>query len=156
MLRPGDGANPGKLSGVADNVSREERGRIMSRVRSSGNKSTELRLIALFRELGVKGWKRSYPVKGKPDFVFLKERIAVFTDGCFWHGHNCRNLSPATGEEYWSRKIARNKERDQEVNAVFARRGWTVIRIWECEFRHKAVKAREKLRILLEKKAIEK
>ncbi|MEG1925646.1 MAG: hypothetical protein RR415_07850 [Ruthenibacterium sp.] len=63
----------------------------MSKVRSKSNKSTELWLIEIFGEQGIKGWQRNYPVKGHPDFVFQKKRIAVFVDGCFWHGHDCRN-----------------------------------------------------------------
>jgi len=55
----------------------------MSKVRSKGNKTTELRLIKVFSERGITGWLRNYPVKGKPDFVFLAKRIAIFVDGCF-------------------------------------------------------------------------
>ncbi|MDE5832331.1 MAG: very short patch repair endonuclease [Desulfovibrio sp.] len=130
---------------MADIVSASERSRVMSLVRSRGNKSTELRLIALFREMGLKGWRRNYPVNGKPDFVFLKKRVAVFADGCFWHGHSCRNLKPASNTEYWTRKINRNMERDREVEAIFVARGWRVVRIWECELRHKGAKAKKKL-----------
>ena len=59
----------------------------MRKVKSKKNKSTELRLIDIFKQNGITGWKRNYPVKGHPDFVFLKEKVAVFVDGCFWHGH---------------------------------------------------------------------
>jgi len=58
----------------------------MSRVRSKGNNATELRLIQIFRDNRITGWRRNWPLKGKPDFVFPKKRIAVFVDGCFWHG----------------------------------------------------------------------
>ena len=135
---------------MTDIVSPDERSRIMGKVRSRGNKSTELRLIALFRELGIKGWKRNYPVKGKPDFVFLRKRIAVFVDGCFWHGHHCRNLKPATNSEYWTKKIARNMERDRAIVALFEARGWRVIRVWECELRRKGAEAKKKLSELVE------
>jgi DNA mismatch endonuclease (patch repair protein) len=57
----------------------------MSRVRIGVNKETELRLIAIFGGYGIIGWRRNRPVFGKPDFVFQKERMAVFVDGCFWH-----------------------------------------------------------------------
>ena len=85
------------------------------------------------------------------DFVFLSLKIAIFTDGCFWHGHDCRNLSPAANSEYWSKKIERNRLRDKKITALFQARNWTVIRIWECEFKYKSVKAKEKLQILLAK-----
>jgi len=122
---------------MADIVSREVRSNIMKKVASKGNKSTELKLITLFKENNIKGWRRQYPVKGHPDFVFLKQKVAIFVDGCFWHGHDCRNTRPKDNEEYWRKKISRNIERDKEVTEYFKRRGWTVIRIWECELKGK-------------------
>ena len=90
---------------------------------------------SLFKENGVTGWKRNYPVKGHPDFVFLKQRIAVFVDGCFWHGHDCRNTRPSANEEFWRKKRERNIKHDKEITELFESRGWTVIRIWECELK---------------------
>lgn len=122
---------------MADTFSQDERSAIMSKVRSSGNKSTELKLINYFSEKHITGWRRHYPVTGHPDFVFLRERIAVFVDGCFWHGHDCRNTRPSDNAEYWQRKRAHNIEHDQEVTNRFRTRGWLVIRIWECELKKK-------------------
>lgn len=123
----------------------------MKSVKSSGNKSTELRLIAFFKANSVTGWKRKYPVKGHPDFVFMEKRIAVFVDGCFWHGHDCRNTRPKQNEDYWSKKRIRNIAHDQEVSVIFVKRGWTVIRIWECELKKKNEELlREKLKALLQ------
>lgn len=76
---------------------------------------------------------------GKPDFVFLKHRIAIFVDGCFWHGHNCRNVTPKNNAEYWRKKIENNKERDKIVTKTIEKKGWKVIRIWECELKGKAI-----------------
>lgn len=76
---------------MADIFNDEKRSEIMRKVKSKKNKSTELRLIEIFKQNGITGWKRNYPVKGHPDFVFQKEKVAVFVDGCFWHGHDCRN-----------------------------------------------------------------
>lgn len=109
----------------------------MSKVRSKNNKSTELKLIQIFEENNIRGWKRNYPVKGHPDFVFLDKKIAIFVDGCFWHGHDCRNTCPADNAEYWIKKRERNMQHDREVTALFEQRGWTVVRIWECEFKKK-------------------
>lgn len=111
------------------------RSSIMRKVRSSGNKSTEIRLITLFKKAGINGWSRNYPVKGNPDFVFLSHRVAVFVDGCFWHGHDCRNTRPNENSEYWAKKRERNIQRDIEVTDMFINRGWTVLRIWECELK---------------------
>ena len=74
---------------LSDVFSVAARSEIMRKIKSKGNKSTELRLISLFKEFGITGWRRNYPVKGRPDFVFLNRRIAIFVDGCFWHGHEC-------------------------------------------------------------------
>jgi len=113
----------------------------MSKVRSQGNKSTELRLIEIFREYSIKGWRRHYPVKGHPDFVFQKQRIAVFVDGCFWHGHDCRNTRPKENEEFWTKKREKNIARDNAITEKFEKYGWTVIRIWECELKKKNLPA---------------
>lgn len=109
----------------------------MRRVKSQNNKSTELRLIDIFKQSGIVGWRRNYLVKGRPDFVFPKKKIAVFVDGCFWHGHDCRNTRPADHQEYWEKKRERNMKRDREITALFEARGWTVLRIWECELKKK-------------------
>lgn len=122
---------------MADVFDKETRSAVMRKVRSKGNKSTELKLIEIFRENGVAGWRRNYPVKGHPDFVFPKKKVAVFVDGCFWHGHDCRNTCPQENEEYWAKKRKRNIKHDQEVTAIFESRNWTVVRIWECELKTK-------------------
>lgn len=62
---------------MSDVFDSEKRSEVMRKVRSKGNKSTELKLIALFRENGITGWRRNYRVKGHPDFVFLDKRIAI-------------------------------------------------------------------------------
>lgn len=122
------------MTDVFDNKKRSD---IMSKVRSKNNKSTELALIKFFKENNITGWKRNYLVKGHPDFVFLDKKIAIFVDGCFWHGHNCRNTRPSDNAEYWQKKRERNIKHDKEITALFENRGWTVIRIWECEFKKK-------------------
>lgn len=104
----------------------------MRSVRSSRNKTTELALMALWKRCQVTGWRRNRPLPGKPDFVFPKIRIVVFADGCFWHGHNCRNTKPKRNKEFWEEKFRRNRTRDRKVNALLRRKGWRVFRIWEC------------------------
>lgn len=115
------------------------RSSIMKKVRSSGNKSTEIQLISLFRKNGITGWKRNYQVKGHPDFIFPKFKLAVFVDGCFWHGHDCRNTKPKENEEYWQIKRRRNIQHDKAITALFEKRNWIVLRIWECELKKKNV-----------------
>ena len=103
----------------------------MGAVRSHGNRSTELMVIAIFRSRGIKGWRRHQALPGKPDFVFRRERLAVFVDGCFWHGCPSHLRMPASNVAYWNAKLERNMARDRRVNADLRRQGWTVVRIWE-------------------------
>lgn len=125
---------------MADIFDSKKRSEIMRQVRSKNNKSTELKLIQVFKENGIRGWKRNYPVKGHPDFVFLDKKIAIFVDGCFWHGHDCRNTRPSNNADYWTKKRERNMKHDKEITELFEKRGWTVIRIWECELKKKNYK----------------
>ena len=122
---------------MADVFDNKKRSEIMRKVRSKNNKSAELKLIEIFKEYGITGWRRNYPVKGHPDFVFLDKKIAIFVDGCFWHGHDCRNTRPSDNADYWAKKRERNMKHDREITEMFQQRGWTVIRIWECELRKK-------------------
>ena len=135
---------------MADVFSQETRSKIMSAVRSNNNQSTEIRLIKVFENYNIKGWRRNYKVKGHPDFVFLDKKIAVFVDGCFWHGHDCRNTHPADNAAYWQEKRQRNMCHDKEISALFQKRGWTVVRIWECELKEKNKELlKDKLRVLI-------
>jgi DNA mismatch endonuclease (patch repair protein) len=118
---------------MADVFSKSIRSKVMRAVKSSGNKSTEIKLIEHFKKSKITGWRRNYKLFGKPDFVFPKTRAAIFVDGCFWHGHDCRNTKPADNADYWRGKIARNRRRDVLVTTMLEDRGWRVLRIWECE-----------------------
>ena len=110
------------------------RGELMSRVRSKGNKTTELRLAVLLRKAGLHGWRRNQPVIGNPDFVWPSRKLAVFVDGCFWHGHGCgKNITPKTNASEWNRKITGNVKRDRRITRRLRCQHWHVIRIWECQ-----------------------
>lgn len=122
---------------MADVFSSKKRSEIMRKVKSKRNKSTELKLLQIFKEKGIKGWRRTYKLFGNPDFVFPKRRIVVFTDGCFWHGHDCRNTKPSDNKAYWDAKRERNRNRDALVTQTLQNKNWGVIRIWECELKVK-------------------
>lgn len=107
----------------------------MSRVKSYGNKSTEIRLIKIFKDNKITGWRRNYPLPGKPDFVFPKRKIVVFVDGCFWHGCPLHGTIPKTNQAFWDKKLTRNIERDKEVNKILSEKGWRVIRFWQHELK---------------------
>ena len=112
----------------------------MRAVKGHSNLSTEMRFRGSLMRRSVRGWKvRPKGVYGNPDFVFRTQRIAVFVDGCFWHGcPSCARPSPKTNEAYWKEKMLRNKRRDLDVNEVLVSEGWTVMRYWEHEVRDNA------------------
>lgn len=117
---------------MADRISREQRSRNMAAVRSSGNVTTELALIKLFRKAGIKGWRRHQRISGiHPDFVFMRQRIVVFVHGCFWHGCRWHGEIPVSNRKFWSNKISKNKIRDRYIVQELKRTGWKVVRIWE-------------------------
>ena len=127
------------------------RGQLMSRVRSTGNLTTEKRLASLLRKAGLTGWRRHQNLPGKPDFVWRKVKIAVFVDGCFWHGHDCRNLTPKKNAEAWKDKIESTRARDRQNNGILNQKGWKVIRIWECRLTKNPDQCIRRIRKELEK-----
>ena len=142
----------------------------MSRIRSRGNKATELALRRVFRAQGITGWRRQItlvirssrreeahseipPTSGrrrksvrassprllrvKVDFVFPKRRLAVFVDGCFWHGCPKHATQPKSNAVFWRKKFAGNRARDRLVTRTLRRAGWRVLRLWEHELARK-------------------
>src|SRR5947207_2538735 len=104
----------------------------MSRIRSKNTKP-ELALRRALWLQGLRGW-RCHPrgVPGKPDVAFTRWRVAVFVDGCFWHGHP-DHFTPGKSGAYWDAKIARTQERDRLANATLKADGWDVLRFWDFE-----------------------
>ena len=121
----------------------------MSALRSRGNAATELRLLALFRAHGLTGWRRGATLRRKgegprlkafrviPDFVFRPHRLAVFVDGCFWHGCPRHATSPKTNAAFWRKQISANRTRERLVSRTLRTLGWRVLRIWEHELARK-------------------
>lgn len=122
---------------MADVFTRSKRSAVMSLIRGKGNKDTELRLIQIFRAGGITGWRRGSKLTGKPDFVFPKPKLAIFVDGCFWHGCPKHATWPKTRAAFWLAKITGNKARDRRVNYALRKLGWRVLRIWEHELKRK-------------------
>ena len=118
---------------MTDMLSVRERSERMSRIRSSNNKNTELALAKLFRRNGITGWRRHQPIFGKPDFVFRRFRLAIFVDGCFWHGCPKHSRHAKKSGVYWVKKLAANRGRDWLVTHTLRSQGWRVVRIWEHE-----------------------
>lgn len=132
---------------MSDVFTPAKRSEVMRRIRSHGNAATELRLVTLLREQNITGWRRQLSltvkraavkaVKVRPDFVFRRERVAVFVDGCYWHGCPRHYRRPKGNRKFWDAKITRNRERDRRVTRALRKDGWTVLRIWECALTNK-------------------
>ena len=146
---------------MADVFSKSKRSEVMARIRSRGNKNTELVLARLLRAHGITGWRRQITLfarrsrreedhasirksvrassprllRANVDFVFQRARLAVFVDGCFWHGCPKHATKPKGNALFWRRKFAANKKRDELVNQSLRRAGWRVVRIWECDLK---------------------
>ena len=118
---------------MSDVFTKAKRSEVMSRICGHGNKETELALIKFFRAHGITGWRRRWPVFGKPDFVFPLLRLAVFVDGCFWHGCPLHSTKPKNNAEFWAKKLAANKARDLVVTNALGGKAWRVLRVWEHE-----------------------
>ena len=139
---------------MADVFSKSKRSEVMARIRSRGNKATEVALAKLFRRHKITGWRKQLEIRGRaalprgpniraaqqrrptsfrvrPDFVFRQVRLAVFVDGCFWHGCPRHGTRPKGNAAFWRKKIARNQSRDRLVNRTLRKLGWQVLRIWE-------------------------
>lgn len=115
-----------------DPLTREERSALMAKVRSSGNRSTELQAIAALKSHGISGWVTQPPnVLGKPDIHFPDLRLCVFIDGCFWHGCPKCGRIPKTKVDFWTAKIAANKRRDRFVTRNLRKSDYSVMRVWE-------------------------
>src|SRR5438445_12625862 len=116
---------------MTDWLTREQRSRNMASIRSKGNKTTETRFVDLLRASRVSGWRRHMSLPGKPDFVFRLRRLAVFIDGCFWHGcPRCYRL-PEDNRSYWKAKVLSNRLRDRRRTRQLRSLHWRVLRIWE-------------------------
>lgn len=126
---------------MADQLSREQRSRNMALIRSKDTKPE----MVIRRGLHARGFRyrlHSTAFPGKPDLVFPKYRAVIWIHGCYWHGHDCGEVKPATTNvSYWSPKIARNRERDRCNIAAIEAAGWRYLTIWECAFRRKGATA---------------
>src|SRR5260221_13814222 len=118
----------------------------MRAIKANSNVTTELRLRALLVRNRVKGWRvRVSSVIGTPDFFFDRERVAIFVDGCFWHGcPDCGHI-PKTNRSYWRKKLARNKKRDSQIRKTLRHSGIRVVRVWECELRGRSASSIKKI-----------
>lgn len=143
------GKYPNGLIVMADPLTQSERSDLMRRIRSRGNKTTEVVLADALRRNRVAGWRRHLRIKVwdvnlrryrfvRPDFVFPKQRVAVFVDGCFWHYCKKHAQVPTSNREWWQAKMRANQARDRRNTRGLRSQGWRVIRLWEHDLDHDA------------------
>lgn len=124
------------LRNLGPHLSRiEKRSALMSRIRCRGNKTTELQLASILRRSRIFGWRRHFRLPGTPDFVFPKQQLAIFVDGCFWHKCPRCYREPKSHTAFWRKKLLENQRRDRRVNRLLRAAGWAVLRIWECQLK---------------------
>jgi DNA mismatch endonuclease (patch repair protein) len=122
----------------------EVRRRTMQAVKSKDT-APELLIRSLAHQMGYRFRLHRKDLPGKPDLAFPGRRKVIFVHGCFWHGHDCARGArvPKSNRDYWTAKIARNRERDRNACASLASSGWTSLIVWECDLgNEKELKAR--------------
>lgn len=132
---------------MADNLTKAKRSWLMSRVRGSRT-LPERQVEKLLRHLHITFRRHISTLPGTPDIVLPHRRIAIFVNGCFWHGHASCVLArlPSTRKKFWTEKIETNRRRDRRVQRALRRMGWKVVTVWGCrakseEYLNKRLKA---------------
>jgi DNA mismatch endonuclease (patch repair protein) len=116
-----------------DNLTKEERSVVMSKVRSKDTKP-ELTIRYIIHKAGYRYRLHKKSLPGKPDLVFASLRKIINVNGCFWHGHSCKaGRIPKSNVQFWINKIEANKARDRKNMRKLNRLGWSVKTIWECQ-----------------------
>jgi DNA mismatch endonuclease, patch repair protein len=119
---------------MPDNLTPEQRSRTMSRIRSTGT-GPEIKLRKELWKRGLRGYRLNVKgLPGRPDIAWRKNRLAVFVDGAFWHGHPSAFRKGKSGD-YWDQKIRRNMERDRAADMALQGLGWTVLRFWDFQIK---------------------
>ena len=134
---------------MADLWTKEQRSRVMSRVKNKNTKP-EVQVRSMLHRMGYRFRLHRRDLAGAPDIVLPRHRKAVFVHGCFWHNHDCpRGKRPSTRTEFWNAKLDANIERDRANQKALEEKGWQVLTLWECEVKD-SVYIQEKLRHFLE------
>lgn len=121
---------------MADTISPERRSANMSRIRSRDTKP-EMIVRRMLHAMGYRYRLQARGMPGRPDIVFRRRRSVIFVHGCFWHQHaECgAGRRPKSNDGYWSKKLARNVERDARTEAQLTAEGWRVLIVWECQMK---------------------
>jgi len=120
---------------MVDTVSKSVRSRVMRAVKSRGTRPEGLLRLALVRG-ALRGWRiQADTLPGKPDFIFELEKLAIFVDGCFWHGCKSCYRRPKSNKSYWVVKLRSNMARDKASVRALKAQGWRTLRLWEHQVR---------------------
>lgn len=133
---------------MADVFTKKKRSEIMSRIRAKNTKLEQdflKKLSSLTHKAGYRYRKHYSGLSGKPDIAFPAKKIAVFIDGCFWHGCPLHSRIPLSNVAYWKKKLERNRLRDKEINKAAKKDMWRVVRIWEHQVKKKPDQAISKI-----------
>ena len=114
-----------------DKLSSERRSVLMSKIHSQDTNFEVAFITALRKKLKTKFKTHERTIKGTPDIVFSKQKVCVFLDSDFWHGWHYPRWKHLLKDDFWRRKIEKNRQRDTQTNRHLRLQGWTVIRIWE-------------------------
>jgi DNA mismatch endonuclease (patch repair protein) len=124
-----------KSSAPPQNAPTRARSLLMARVRRSGT-APEVTLRSALHSVGYRyRINGGSGLPGTPDIVLRQLRLAIFVDGCFWHGCPCHGTVPKTNTDFWTAKILRNQSRDKQVDQSLKQLGWRVLRVWEHDVR---------------------
>jgi len=135
---------------MVDILTPEQRSVRMGRVRQTGT-DIEMRLRRALWAAGLRyRVKAANALPGRPDVVFFKAKVAIFVDGCFWHGCPLHGTRPVSNAIFWAEKIKRNQQRDQQVDAKLSAAGWRVVRLWEHEVKKDLAGCVSRIRIVIQ------
>ncbi|WP_107937317.1 very short patch repair endonuclease [Ureibacillus chungkukjangi] len=128
---------------MADTITKEQRRKNMQAIKSQSK--LENKVTRLLWHKGFRFRKNDRTLFVKPDISIKKYKTVIFIDSCFWHVCNVHGNKPKSNQDYWNKKLARNKERDLEVTAYYKEKGWFIKRIWEHQVKGNLVKTVEEL-----------
>ena len=141
---------------MVDRLSKKQRSKNMQAVKASGS-TIEKSMAKALRKRGCK-YKKQYKIEGKPDFVLLEEKTAIFCDSEFWHGKNwkVKKYEHKSNRKFWWKKIEGNITRDKKVNKILRKNGWSVLRFWGKDILKKPDKCIKKIENALGRRKVEK
>jgi len=117
---------------MTDVLTIEQRSYNMSQIKGTDTKP-EVKLRKYIYSKGIRGYRKSSDLPGKPDIIFNKYKLAIFVDGCFWHRCPKCFKEPDTNKSFWKEKISGNVNRDKKINRLLSNKGWKILRFWEHE-----------------------